>query len=420
MINRIKGTQDFLDLSLYNFFIDQIKKHLAMYAFQEIATPLIEPTELFTRSLGQETDVVSKEMFYVTTAHAENHHEMCLRPEMTASMVRAFTAHQHELTLPWKAFSHGPVFRHERPQKGRFRQFHQVSIEIIGTNSIAHDAQTLVMLDRFFHETLKLENYALLINFLGCAQDRILFKQTLAQFLTDHDSALCATCKTRKDTNILRIFDCKNPSCQELYASAPKIAEHLCPECQEEWQTVQTYLHQLSVSFSYSPHLVRGLDYYDKTVFEFVSMADLGAQNTFCGGGRYEKLASVIGGGKDQPSIGAGIGIERILMMLESAKDKLALQQPPALAIVMPLEKQQHALALQITDHLQAAGICSDTFLEVASLKSMLRKANKLGARYCLIVGPDELTSGTIVVKNMLTGSEETVPQRSLVTTLKK
>src|SRR5581483_1220821 len=215
---------------------------------------------------------------------------ICLRPEMTASTVRAFIDNHIQQT-PWKVFSYGPCFRYERPQKGRYRQFHQITTEIIGATSITHDAQFIMMLDRFFHETLHINSYALVVNFLGCAQDRVHFKVLLKQFMdSDKAQGVCDQCKERKERNILRIFDCKNSSCQTIYQQAPVITDHLCSECAHEWQELQQQLSLLSVSHVHKPTLVRGLDYYNKTVFEFVSK-NLGAQDTFCGGGRYNQLA---------------------------------------------------------------------------------------------------------------------------------
>jgi histidyl-tRNA synthetase len=415
MFTRVKGTQDFLDMTLFNFLIDQARKHLVQYHFGEISTPILEYTELFKRTLGSETDVVSKEMFIIKTQEGDE--SICLRPEATASTVRAFVDAGIQ-TIPWKVFSWGSMFRYERPQKGRFREFHQLNIEIIGTNSIYQDAHFIKMLERFFHEKLNIDNYALLLNFLGCAQDRIDFKKLLTQFLETVSEKLCTNCTERKEKNILRIFDCKNPNCQELYKNAPKIAENLCAECNKEWQILKNELEHLSVSYSYAPNLVRGLDYYDKTVFEFVSTS-LGAQNAFCGGGRYNQLAKLIGSKEDQPSLGVAMGIERLLIILQEIKDTLAISQLPKLQVILPLSEQEFTLALLVADELQAHGLCVDILLEGHSLKSMMRTSNKMGAQHSIIIGDTERKEGTVVVKNMVTGAEEKVLQRDLVKFLK-
>lgn len=416
MINKIKGTQDFLDLTLFNFIIGSIANHLEKYNFSQIATPILEPTELFKRSLGLETDVVTKEMYTVNTGH--NEENICLRPEATASTVRAFLDAGIQIT-PWKVFSHGPMFRHERPQKGRYRQFHQVNMEIIGSKSIYQDAHFIKMLERLFMEVLKLDEYALHINFLGCAQDRATAKRELDAFLKTVDYQLCSTCKVRREKNILRVYDCKIQTCQDLYANAPAIVDSLCQICGQEWIALKQELEHLSVSYSYVPTLVRGLDYYDKTVFEFVSL-NLGAQNTFCGGGRYHQLATLLGSKNDYPSIGTAIGIERLLLMLESKKESLQIPSKQPLYIVAPLSHEQYSIALLIADELQANGLCVDVLLEGASLKSMLRTANRDAAKACIIIGPDEQKERSALVKNMVTGTEEKILQRQIADFLKK
>lgn len=412
MFERIKGTQDFLDLTLFNFVITTIKKHLASYHFTEIATPLIEPTDLFIRSLGQETDVVSKEMFLIASKHQEREGEMCLRPEATAAIVRAFVENGIE-TLPWKVFEWGPMFRYERPQKGRYRQFHQVSVEVIGSASIMQDVQLLKMFDRLFHEQFKINDYALLINFLGCASDRQRFEQTLKNFL-EKTPGMCQLCQQRKEKNILRIFDCKNPECQKLYQNAPHTTDTLCQTCQQEWTGLQQTLELLSVSAVHQPTLVRGLDYYTKTVFEFASN-HLGSQNAFCAGGRYDSLVASVGGKEDQPSLGAAIGIERLLMILQAHPQAINLPTPPALHVIMPLSAEQQGLALLVADELQAHNLATEVLLDGASVKSMMRKANKAGAKFCLLLGSDEQATGHVTLKNMITGAEQRLPQSDAI-----
>jgi histidyl-tRNA synthetase len=425
MFNKVKGTQDFLDLTLYNFIIETIRKQLTLYHFTEIATPILEPSDLFKRGLGTETDVVSKEMFTINSgAHkqaseAAENESICLRPEATAAIVRAFIENGIQ-QAPWKVFLHGPMFRYERPQKGRYRQFHQISMEIIGSNSIAQDAQFICMLDRYFHEKLQLNNFAILINFIGCFEDRVAYKVKLNEFLQNEIARdICDLCKIRKETNILRIFDCKNPVCQKIYQDAPFIADNVCAPCASEWQQLKDQLDFLSVSYAYKPTLVRGLDYYNKTVFEFVS-DNLGAQNAFCGGGRYDQLVAQLGGKQDQPSIGAAIGIERLILLLEPLRDKLPIAPLPALHVIIPVAKEQQSLALLVADELYAADLCTQVLLEGDSMKSMMRQANKMGASYCIILGDEEQKSRTATVKNMTNAIEERMPQTALISYLKK
>ena len=414
-MNKIKGTQDFIDLQLFNFIIDQAKKQCEEYNFSQIATPILEPTELFKRSLGLETDVVSKEMYTVDTGPDGD--KICLRPEVTASTVRAFIENGIQNT-PWKVFSWGAMFRHERPQKGRYRQFHQFNLEVIGSDAIAQDAQCLKMLDSLFASKFQLNEYALMINFLGTSEERKLYTKELHAYLETVADKICKTCTTRKESNIMRVFDCKNPDCQALYDTAPKIIEHLGEESAAEWKQLQEQLGVLSVSYTINPKLVRGLDYYSKTVFEFVS-PNLGSQNAFCGGGRYNNLVKAIGGKVDQPSIGASIGIERMIMMLEPIKDTLLLPQPAALTVIIPLSGEQQTLALLVSDHLHGQQLTNEVLFD-GSVKSMMRKANKMGATFTVLIGTDEQENRTVTVKNMVTSAEETMDQTKLIQYLKK
>jgi len=417
MITRVKGTQDFLNLKLFNFIIISLKKHLSLYHFTEIQTPLIEHLSLFQRSLGQNTDVISKEMFIIESRQAEDTDRICLRPEMTASIVRAFNENRIQ-QIPWKVFSYGPCFRYERPQKGRFRQFHQCTIETIGTPSIIHDVECITLLDRFFHETLTLNNYILKINFLGCNQDRASSIALLHQFLESAAAKnICGQCCERKNRNIMRIFDCKNNTCQEIYRNAPSVTDTLCTPCNDEWNQLQTQLSLLSVSFIHSKTLVRGLDYYNKTVFEF-SSKNLGAQDAFCGGGRYNQLAQELGARQDYPAIGAAIGLERLMLLLEPLQNILLLDTDPLLNVIIARTSAQQSLALLLADSLRAEGIVIDILSE-GSMKSMLRKAHALNAAHVLIVGETEQQNGTVTIKNMTSGTESTVPQIEAAALLK-
>ncbi len=411
MLQKIKGTQDWLNLTLFNFILDAAKKHLQLYQYHQIKTPILEPTDLFKRSLGVTTDVVSKEMFIIKSSKEDD--AICLRPEATAPTVRAFLEGgiSH---VPWKVFSWGSMFRHERPQKGRYREFHQITIENIGAASISNDVELITMLDRFFHETCKLQNYALKINFLGSYDDRNAYNKALLSFLQQHADAICATCVTRMETNVMRTLDCKNPACQEIYTQAPIILDHLSAESKREWQTLQQQLELLSVSFAIDPRLVRGLDYYNKTVFEFVS-PDLGAQNTFCGGGRYDGLVHMLDGKQSQPACGAAIGIERLLLLLEPIQEQLALPTEPALTVIVPLSEQQTMVALLLADELRAQHKCAEVLLDGGSMKSLLRRANKLGATYVALIGEDEQQKHEVTLKHMHKGTQDRIKQAELI-----
>jgi histidyl-tRNA synthetase len=418
MIEKIKGTQDFLDLRIFDYVVSTLSNHLALHHFRGINTPILEPVELFKRSLGLETDVVSKEMYTVCGTGDQSKEIICLRPEATASAMRAFLENniEHNEVLPWKVFTYGPMFRHERPQKGRYRQFNQFNIELIGTDSIIHDIELLVLIERVLSEKFKLREYALLINFLGCPEDRKNYKTILKEFVEQHarNNSLCATCLQRKDTNIMRIFDCKNPDCQKIYKQAPVITDYLCDVCNQEWLFLQEQLKALSVSFSVAPHLVRGLDYYDKTVFEFVAFDTLGAQNSFCGGGRYNHLAEQLGSSVAVGAFGVGFGVERMMMLVE--KDFKPLVCP--LTVLMPLAAAQAPLALHLLDTITAAGIVCRLIEPDGSIKSMMRKANKLQAQTVVLIGQEELETGTVMVKNMADGTQEKIKQADLVSRL--
>jgi histidyl-tRNA synthetase len=425
MFQYIPGTQDFLDLTHFNNVTHIIRKHLTAAAFHEIMTPLIERTELFVKSLGQETDVISKELYLVSSHHTPEAErtELCLRPEATASAMRAFLNH-HIQDRPWNVFTIGPMFRHDRPQKGRYRQFHQANIEIINSTSIAQDVRLITLLDRLFQERFRLKDYALLVNFMGCPEDRAKYEIILRKFINKHQTEICSTCTQRSATNLLRIFDCKNSTCQALYKLTPPITDSLCAACLQEWQLLQSLLLQLSVSYSHAPQLVRGLDYYEKTVFEFVSTS-LGAQNTFCGGGRYNRLSSRLGAKENIPAIGAAIGIERMMLLTEETLANPLV--PVSLHLIVPMSAEQWPLALQLVDTVHMLGSQEqkqhyevEALLEGDSLKSMLRQANKRGARTVIIVGSEEQATGTVTVKNMRTSTEEKIKQTALVNYLKQ
>lgn len=408
MITKVRGTQDFLNMALFNFIIQKSRTALERNNFHELQTPIIESIDLFKRSLGLETDVVSKQMFMI----ASQDEAICLRPEATAPTMRAFL--EHTITsLPWKVFSYGPMFRYERPQKGRYRQFHQFNIEVIGAHTILYDAQLISMLDQLFANDFLLDNYALIINFLGCQQDRLQFKKILYEFLNSITDQLCTTCQRRKETNILRVFDCKEQNCQQLYTKAPHIADNLCTSCAQEWQLLQKALNMLSVTFSYQPTLVRGLDYYDKTVFEFVS-DNLGAQSTFCGGGRYNNLAEQLGSSTNYPAIGASFGIERLLLLLEPLSAILNVKHKEQLIAIVPMQAEQQLLAMLVAQELNNKHCRNELILDHTSIKSALRKVDKIGAQFVVIIGPDEQQNGTVVVKNMMNGQQEVIKQLEL------
>lgn len=417
MLGKVKGTQDVLDLRLYNQILLHIRLHMNLYRFTEIQTPMLEHVALFTKTLGTHTDVVKKEMFIIKGRDEDEQNPICLRPEATAGVMRFFLEN-HVQNIPWRVFLIGPMFRYERPQKGRLRQFHQWNIEIIGEQSIVADAELIIMLDRFFHESLHMNNYTIEINFLGCKDDRQRHHGILRDFANSIEQAkLCAQCIQRIEHNLLRIFDCKQESCQIMYKKAPKTTDVLCSFCLNEWNILQNTLSVLSVSALHNPALVRGLDYYSKTVFEFVGHYGLGAQSTFCGGGRYDELAQVLESKVPYPSLGAGIGIERLLMMLEPYQDKFKTPKQ-IFVMILPYDQQQYTLALLFADELRAAKIASEILLE-GSVKSRMRRADREKCDYLLFLGSTEQEQQSVTVKDMKTGSQELIKMVDAVQLLK-
>jgi len=411
--SRVRGTQDILDLRLRLFVLSKISSHLKKYNFSQIETPVLERTDLFVRSLGEQTDVVTKEMYVFNTAGGDS---ICLRPEGTAGTIRAFLENHIE-KRPWKVWSYGPMFRHERPQKGRWRQFYQVNMEVIGTGEIVQDGFFIKMLDSFFSKNLLLENYVLKLNFLGCIEDRKRYRGELDKFLEGVKDKICKTCLARKEKNILRVFDCKEAGCKKVYVGAPKLTDYLCDGCDKEWKDLQELLSLQSVSFVCDHSLVRGLDYYGKTVFEF-SSEELGAQSAFCGGGRYE-LAKELGAKEEVPSIGAAVGLGRLLMLVEKVKNQLAVPEEPALYVLIPMSEEQQSLALLLADKLVDGRLCVDVLLEGGSMKSLMRRANKMGASHVLILGEEEMKNGTVSIKNMVSGESQVVKQDKILEILK-
>jgi histidyl-tRNA synthetase len=409
-ITKVRGTQDKLDLSLHNFLTDKIKAQMALYNYSQIETPIIEPQALICRSLGQETDVVTKEMFNVVASGDE---KICLRPEATASTMRAYLESGIS-EKPWRVFSYGPMFRHERPQKGRWRQFDQFNIELINGSSIAHDAEFLLMLDQLFTEKLLVEDYVLSINFLGTLEERNNYKIKLVEFLNQNstgneENSICQTCTERKTKNPLRALDCKSPVCQKIYESAPLLVDSLENKSSKEWEQIKDYLNILSVNFIENPRLVRGLDYYEGLVFEF-SSENLGAQSAFCGGGRYE-LATAIGARERVPSLGAAIGLGRLLMLLEQNIKNLPIPQKPTLSVIIPVEEKQHGVALILAENLRENKKTVQVIFDNQKLQKMMKKANNIGAKFVLIIGEDEQASGNVTLKNMVTGDEQKISQ---------
>lgn len=413
-ITRVRGTEDLLDLTSWNAVYAVMRKVLVLHAFSEIRTPSIEKTELFVRAVGTDTDIVSKEMY---TFASQSEGSICLRPELTAPMVRAFYENSIEKT-PWKVYQFGPAFRHERPQKGRNRQFYTCSIEVMNAPALGHDISLITMLDRMF-KALGIKDYVLNLNFLGIASDRSAHRIALREFLVQHDALVCETCRVRRDKNVLRVFDCKNDQCQALYKKAPQLAEFLCENSATEWARLQMELRLLSVNYILNPLLVRGLDYYNGVVFEFTSN-ELGSQSTFCGGGRYDLSESL--GKKDAlPCIGAGVGLERVMMILESQKHPLVTRILKSnLVAIVPMDAAQESLALQLADNLFEAGLIVEVIFDGAGMKQKMKRADKFNAAFTLVLGDREAQAGVAMVKDMMSGENIEIALRDIANILKQ
>jgi histidyl-tRNA synthetase len=405
MIKKVRGTQDILSMTTTNWLMRRVHDHFSRAHFTHIQTPVLEFESLFKRAVGEHTDVVSKEMYTLSTNDKD---VLCLRPEATAGVVRAFLENRI-VERPWKVFTEGPIFRHERPQKGRWRQFSQTSFEVIGTNDLATHVQFLATLNDFFTRTLGLQDVVLHCNFLGTSEDRITHKKALVAFLDLHKSAICQTCVARAESNPLRIFDCKNPECQAIYDQAPLITDHLSHESQQRWNTVNEWCDMLSINRIHNPLLVRGLDYYNELVFEFTS-PHLGAQSAFCGGGAYN-LSHAFGLKDALPSIGAAFGTERLAMIIEAEKAMPAADASPLYAIIAG-DESLTPLALLAFQALHRAG--KAVVLCPTSFKKGLKKANALGAQYAVLIGEEERNNSTVTIKDLVSGEQKQIAQDEL------
>lgn len=393
----IKGFRDILPEEVANWqrLESRARRLFHVYGFQEIRPPLLEYQELFSRSIGEETDIVSKQMYSFQDSKGRG---LALRPEATASVVRAYIQHNLYKKYPvQKLFSTGAMFRHENPQKGRFRQFHQINAELFGDPGPKSDADIIHLVMDLFR-SLGLTDLILNLNSLGCPECRPRFRAALTGYLADRGDLLCPDCKRRARTNPLRVFDCKKQTCQEVVAEAPSVLEFLCDHCINHFHGLQEYLGASDISFVLNHHLVRGLDYYTRTTFE-VQTESLGAQNAVAGGGRYDGLIRQLGG-PDHPGIGFAIGVERVIELLEK-QGRPPLQTPDI--FVAALGKEAEQLSFGLAQRLRKLGAWVETNYGSGSLKSQMKRADRLGAKKVLIIGEDELSSGKALWRDMAT-----------------
>lgn len=400
-----KGTQDILpeDISKWYHIENTIKEILNKYGYKEIRTPIFEHTELFIRGIGESTDIVTKEMF---TFPDRKGRSLTLRPEGTAPVVRAYLENRMDRNSKVvKLFYLGSMFRCEKPQAGRFRQFNQFGIEIIGTKSPAADAEVILTVLEIYRK-LGLKNLEILINSVGCKKCRIDYIQKLKKYLKDKKDFLCSECKERYNKNPLRALDCKKDSCKKIIEAAPVITENLCQECETHFSEVKSYLDDQKIVFHEDPRLVRGLDYYTKTAFEIIS-GGLGAQNAIGGGGRYDDLVEELGG-KPTPAVGFAAGIERMIIAMDQQKVEWPVEKRLDIFVAKVDEKNKNT-SFKLLQKIRNAGLSADMDYSGGSLKSQMRIANKIGARYTVIVGEEELSKNMVILRNMQTKEQKEV-----------
>lgn len=410
----LKGFKDILpeDVGTWQRLESKARSILRSFGFHEIKTPIMERTELFSRSIGLDTDIVSKEMYSIVDAKGKS---ISLRPEATASVARAYIQHGLYKKNPvQKLFTFGPMFRRERPQKGRFRQFYQINAEILGDPGPRSDADLVILATSILSE-VGLSGLTLHLNSLGCSQCRPSFRERLQEYLAQRTDVLCPDCRKRAKTNPLRVFDCKVETCNEVVSDAPSILDHLCEDCRRHFGSLQVYLNESDISFTLNHRLVRGLDYYTRTSFE-LQTEHLGAQNAVCGGGRYDDLLKLLGG-PDHPAIGFAMGIERLVGLMEEAGK--GDSPAPDLFVVGLGEKAEKKVFGWVRD-LRRTGIWVEMEYASKGLKAQMKKADRLGAKKVLMVGDNELASGSGVLRDMETKEQVEMDLTNIVNDLKK
>lgn len=405
---RPKGTQDVKPADVYKWHtVEQIAAETAeCYGFKEIRFPTFENTKLFKRSVGDSTDVVQKEMYGVTaksSANGKDDDDFTLRPEGTAGAARAVLENgMLSDALPQKVYYNISCFRHEKPQAGRLREFHQFGAEMYGSASPAADTEMIAMVDAFLRR-LGIKGVALNINSIGCPKCRGEYHKALKSYFEGRKDELCGTCRERLEKNPMRILDCKSPICQDIAKDAPVILDYLCDDCKSHFEKLQKNLTAMNIEFTVNPKIVRGLDYYTKTVFEFVTTS-IGAQGTVCGGGRYDGLIEQLGGAPT-PALGFAMGIERLIMTMESQGCDFIEPKKCALYIAA-MDDTAMEKAIVLTKKLRDDGIWAEYDLAGRGLKAQMKYANKLGADFSMVLGSNEIESGKANLKNMETGEQ--------------
>ncbi len=402
----IKGTQDLMpdETGKQRFLENTLFEIAGSFGFKEIRTPVFEHTELFQRGVGETTDVVQKEMY---TFDDKGGRSITLRPEGTAGAVRSFLEHGlFNEALPQKLCYLLNCYRYEKPQAGRWREFQQFGVEMLGTASPAADAEVISIANEIF-SFLGVEGLELQLNSIGCPECRKNYHKALKEYFETRKDELCPTCLERLDKNPMRILDCKSPVCKEIAEGSPLIIDYLCDDCAQHFESVKKYLEKMGIDFVVNPRIVRGLDYYTRTVFEFVSTG-IGAQGTVCGGGRYDGLVEELGGPKT-PALGFGMGTGRLKMVMKEQGIELPEDNPCDIYLV-PMDENASFEAMKMVSGLRSNGIHAETDVVGRSLKAQMKYADKIGAKYTAVIGSDELEKGTVTVKNMATRETKELP----------
>lgn len=411
-----RGTRDILPKEVYkwHYVEKKFREICALYGYEEMRTPIFEHTEVFTRSVGDTTDIVQKEMYTFTD---KGDRQISLKPEGTAGTIRSFIENKlYADTQPTKLFYITPCFRYERPQAGRQRQFHQFGIEALGSDTPSIDAEVISLAVQFFNE-LGLKDLSVNINSVGCPVCREEYNKTLKAYLDAKSDVLCETCLERKDKNPMRVIDCKNPTCKANITDIPFMIDHLCDDCENHFDKLQEYLREMDIKFVVDKTIVRGLDYYRKTAFEIISN-DIGSQSTVCGGGRYDGLVEQLGGPKGISGIGFGLGAERLLLTLEN--NNIEIENPKSTDIyIATIGDIAKTKSFGLIKELRDNHISADIDHLGKSLKAQFKYSDKINAKYTIVIGDDELANDAATLKNMETSEQTTVKLSELVNELK-
>ena len=412
-----RGTKDITPKDVYkwHYVEKKFREICALYGYEEIRTPIFEHTEVFARSVGDTTDVVQKEMYSFTD---RGDRQLSLKPEGTAGVIRSFIENKmYADTQPTKLYYITPCFRYERPQAGRQRQFHQFGIEVLGSDGPSVDAEVISLAVQFFNE-MGLKKLSVHINSVGCPTCREEYNRKLKEYLDKKVDVLCETCLERKDKNPMRVIDCKNPHCKENLQDIPFMIDHLCEDCKDDFDKLQTYLKEMDINYVVDKTIVRGLDYYKKTAFEIISN-DIGSQSTVCGGGRYDGLVEMLGGPKGISGIGFALGAERLLLTLEN--NNIEIENPKSTDIyIATIGDAAKTKSFKLIKDLRTNHISADNDHLDKSLKAQFKYSDKLNAKYTVVIGDDELANDTATLKNMKTSEQTTIKLSELVDELKK